>query len=282
MNPPLVPRDRKALAAWLSPPLLGMVHLPPLPGSPLYGGDPDQALTRALADVQALVEAGFAGVVVENYGDTPFSAGDLPPVTIASMAAVVARLRQRWPDLRLVVNGLRNDAVAALSIAVAAGADGIRVNVHTGAMLTDQGLITGRADRTLRLRRELDSPAWILADLRVKHAAPLAPRPLVDEALDLRERGLADAILLTGSGTGRPAEFDQARELRAAMPDTPLLVASGVTAKTAAQWAALVDGAIVGSELMHGGHAGAGVDPRRARALMDAWMEAPASSEAGS
>jgi len=259
-----------------------MVHLAPLPGSPLWGGDPELPLRRALQDVETLLEAGFSGVMVENYGDVPFSAGRLPAVTVAAMARIVGRIRDRWPQLRLGVNCLRNDAVSALSIAAATGADAIRVNVHTGAMLTDQGVITGKAARTLRLRRELGWPGWILADLRVKHAAPLASRSLEEEARDLRERGLADAVLLTGSGTGRPADQQQARTLREVLPETPLLVASGVEAATAMHWASMVDGAIVGSELMRGGKAGNPVDPDRARALIQAWTGSSTSSRSRS
>ena len=282
MNEIHQPQDRAAFAVWLNPSLLGMVHLAPLPGSPGYAGDPDLPLERALADTRSLVEAGFSGVMVENYGDLPFFAEDLPPVAVAAMARVVGRLRQEWPELRLGVNCLRNDARAALSIACATRADAVRVNVHTGAMLSDQGVLTGQAARTLRLRQELAAPVWILADLRVKHAAPLSSRPLEEEALDLRIRGLADAVLLTGSGTGRPADDGQAQLVRQVLPETPLLVASGVNLQNAPRWAAAVDGAIVGSELMHGGRAGAGIDPSRARALLEIWMEAKASSATGS
>jgi membrane complex biogenesis BtpA family protein len=251
-----------------------MVHLLPLLGSPGYSGEPSGALERALADAQALAGAGFAGVGVENYGDLPFEAEKISRITLAAMTRIVAAIRERCPQLKIAINCLRNDARSALAIATATGSDAIRVNVHSGAAVTDQGVIEGRAARTLRLRRQWGGEIRILADLRVKHAAPLAPRALVEEALDLRERGLADAILITGSGTGRPADLAGVEELREGLPGVPLFVASGVSSESAGEWARRVDGAIVGTDIMVDGRAGAGIDPVRARRFLSAWLAA--------
>jgi membrane complex biogenesis BtpA family protein len=271
MPPPIALLTREGLRTWLGPPVWGMVHLQPLPGSPLFAGDFDRPLRAALGDAQALVGAGFAGLVVENYGDVPFHRGRVPSITVAAMARVVATLHEWFPDVVLAVNCLRNDAASALAIAAAAGAQAFRVNVHVGAMATDQGVLTGKASSTLRLRAALGADVRILADLRVKHAAPVVERPLAIEAQDLRERGLADAILLTGAATAKAADLGMVAPIRSALPDAPLLVASGVTEDNAARWARLVDGAIIGSALMHAGRAGAGVDPARAKAVLRAW-----------
>jgi hypothetical protein len=258
-----------------------MIHLPPLPGASAYAGNADLALEQALRDAQGLVEAGFGALMVENFGDAPFFGARVPAITVAAMTRVVERLRQEWPKVKLGVNCLRNDARAALSIACATGAWAIRVNVHTGATLTDQGILQGDAAGTLRLRTQLSASTLVLADLRVKHAAPLAARPLAEEALELRQRGRADCVLITGGGTGQAADPALADELREVLPETAILVASGVSAENAALWAKRVDGAIVGSELMRDGRAGAGVDEERARRFMSAWSEASTSSLAG-
>ena len=258
-----------------------MIHLPALPGSCDYDGKTDFPLERTLRDAESLVEVGFTALMVENFGDAPFFGQKVPAVTVASMSRILGRLRSEWPQLKLGVNCLRNDAEAALSIACATGADAIRVNVHSGAMLSDQGILSGQAAETLRLRRQLSADVRILADLRVKHAVSLAERPLPEEASDLRHRGRADCILVTGGGTGFPADPAMAEELRVILPGTPILVASGLSSANAALWAKRVDGGIVGSDLMHGGRAGAGVDSVRARAFMDAWLSASPSSRQG-
>jgi len=264
------PLSRAAFAEWLDPPVWGMVHLPPLPGSPGYGGRPGEAAQRGLADVEVLVAAGYRGVVVENYGDLPFFPDRVPAITVAALTRVVGSVRDRWPDLRIGVNCLRNDAEAALAVAAATGADAIRVNIHVGAAVTDQGLLQGRAAETLRGRAGLEADVRILADLAVKHATPLAARPLPEEAADARTRGLADALLVTGAGTGQPADPSGLELVRAGAPDAPVLVASGVTEATALEWSRLADGAIVGSAIMHDGKAGAGIDPARAERLLRA------------
>lgn len=266
--------DRQTWADWMDVPLWGMVHLAPLPGSPRADGGVDRALTRALADAEALVEAGYHGIVVENFGDLPFYPERIPAVTVACMARIASALRECWPELRIGINCLRNDADAALAVAVASGADAIRVNVHAGAAVTDQGLLQGKAAETLRRRRELGAESvLILADVAVKHAAPLGPTDLTQLARDLRYRGLADALLVTGWGTGEAAFVEDLERVRAAVPDAPVLVASGVDRESAALWARIADGAIVGSDLMHEGHAGGGVDPDRARALLVAYTK---------
>ena len=178
-------------SAWNQRPLLlGMVHLQPLPGSPRHrperGRQRPGWLAEAIADARALSRAGFDGVIVENFGDTPFYPRRVPPVTIAGMAVAAAAVRSELPrDLLVGINVLRNDAVAALGIAAAVGADLVRVNVLSGAMVTDQGIVQGDAAELIRMRRDLAPGVRVFADVRVKHARPLAPRPLEDEVIDL-------------------------------------------------------------------------------------------------
>src|SRR5262252_1791667 len=186
------------------PSLIGVIHLAPLPESPRYGGDLAAVAAAAARDARALAEAGFDGIVVENFGDAPFVPDRVSPVTVAAMTACALAVRAAAPGLPLCVNVLRNDAEAALAIAIAASAEMIRVNVHTGARVTDQGVIEGRAHVTLRERRALGADrVALLCDVDVKHSAPLAARPIGEEAEELVGRGLCDAVLVTGSGTGR-------------------------------------------------------------------------------
>ena len=233
-----------------APPVIGMVHLPPLPGAPRWGGSLAEVTKAALADTAALAAAGVTAIMVENFHDVPFYRTAVPPETVAAMTAVAAALRAEHPDLRLGINVLRNDALAALAVAVAVGADYLRVNVHTGTAVTDQGIVEGRAFETLRRRRELGAESvGILADVRVKHARPLADRPLAEEAADLRLRGLADAVIVTGPATGSSADPDRLAEVRAALPDCPVLVGSGVDRTNVARYLDAADGFIVGSSL---------------------------------
>ena len=242
-----------------------MVHLLPLPGSPRFGGSLSDVIEAALSDAQAIVEGGAAGIVVENFGDVPFFAAMVPPETVAAMTRVVSEIA-RAVKKPFGVNVLRNDARAALAVAAATGAAFIRVNVHTGAMATDQGIIEGAAAETLRLRRSLAPEVLIFADHLVKHAAPIGAADPVQMARDLRLRGLADAIIVTGGETGAAADPARLTMLRQAI-DAPILVGSGLTAENAASFTD-ADGAIVGTSLKKNGR----VDAKRVGDLVKAFQ----------
>ncbi len=248
--------------------VIGMVHLLPLPGSPRWAGSMDAVLARAVADAAACAEAGLDGVLVENFGDVPFTPDAVEPHTVAAMALAVRAVREKV-SLPIGVNVLRNDARAALGIAAVAGARFIRVNVHTGAMVTDQGILAGRAHETLRLRAALGAEVCLFADVMVKHAAPLAPMPLEQAARDTFHRGLADGLIVSGAGTGAPTAPDEVRRVKEAVPEAPVLVGSGVDEGSIAALLAHADAVIVGTSIKHGGSADHPVDPERARRLME-------------
>lgn len=253
------------------PRLIGVVHLPPLPGSPRDRAGPAglaDVVARAEADADALRRGGADAVIVENLGDTPFHAERVGPETVAAMTRVALAVRQVLGDLPLGVNVLRNDGAAALAVAAAVGASFVRVNVLTGVMATDQGLVTGRARDLLDLRRRLGAEdVLIAADVLVKHATPLGPVDLADVARDTWHRGGAGALLVTGTGTGRPTDLDDVRRVRDAVPDAPVWVASGVDPAQAPALRGLVDAAVVGTWLHRDGRLDAPVDPERVATL---------------
>ncbi len=255
------------------PLLLGVVHLPPLPGSPRWrvGAGLEPVVRRAVRDAGALAEAGFAGVLVENHGDAPFFKGPVPPETVAAVAVAAAAVRRALPaEVAVGVNVLRNDAHAGLAVAAACGLAFVRVNVLAGAVLADQGIVEGRAAEVLRTRARLAPDAWILADVRVKHAAPLAPRPIEEEARDLHTRGGANALIVTGPRTGEPVDMDELERVRRAVPEAPLLVGSGATRDTVGRILGMADGVIVGTAVKQEGRTDAPVDPERARRFAEA------------
>jgi len=217
-----------------------------------------------------LVEAGLDGVLVENFGDAPFYPGPVPPETVAAMGVVVGEV-VRGCSVPVGVNILRNDAAAALAVASAAGARFIRVNVHTGSMFTDQGLLEGRAHETLRLREVLGAPVSILADVLVKHATAPPGLTLEAAASDSWHRGRADGLIFTGRGTGTPVDQGELQRASSVLPpEAPLWIGSGATPETATRLMEEADGIIVGSTLQTGGRAGGGIEASRTRAFMEA------------
>ncbi len=249
-----------------------MVHLLPLPGSP-RALDMTQVLAAARSDAEILLDAGFDGIVVENFGDAPFLPDRVEPVTIAALTRVAAVLGALCAGRAgLCVNVLRNDARAALAIASVCGANSIRVNIHSGARVADQGLIEGRAWETMRLRQAWRADAVALwADVGVKHSVALgtpAPR-LVDEVHDVVGRGLADAVIVSGVATGSSVDLAELEAVKRAS-DVPVLVGSGANLQSIGALLALADGVIIGTALKVDGVTTAPVDPARAAALVAA------------
>ncbi len=229
-----------------SPALIGVIHLPALPGRASSQLSMDEVIERALQDGRTLREAGFDAAIIENFGDAPFPATDLPPACIAAMAVAAEHVR-RGVELMIGINALRNDATAALGIAAAAGASFVRVNVHTGVSATDQGFITGNADETLAYRKLLGRRIAILADVHVKHATPISQPDIAQAARDTAYRGLADGLIVTGAATGDAVDLDELRAVRAAVPDRRLFVGSGATPDTVRSLLDVADGVIVGT-----------------------------------
>ncbi len=259
--------------------LIGVAHLPALPAGPRASAGFGPARLRALHDAAVLSEAGFAGIILENFGDSPFTAGTVDPHVAAFVAIVASQIRERHPQLRIGINLLRNDARSALGVAAAAGADFIRVNVHCGAMLTDQGILQGDAHATLRYRRELgaDGPGpgriQIAADILVKHAVPLGPVEAGAMAADTARRGGAEVLIVTGEGTGKPADRERVARVREAVPEASVWLGSGVTTETIRGWSTSAHGAIVGTALHEDGDVALPLSLARAtrmRAAVDA------------
>ncbi len=250
--------------------LYGMIHLAPLPGSPSGQLSLDAIEDRALRDASLYAEAGFAGIMVENYGDVPFHGGPVGPETVAQMTRIARALRLAHPGLALGVNVLRNDGEAALAAAEAAGADLIRVNVLSGISNSDQGPLVGRAAEILRLRRRLDSAVRIFADVDVKHAVMASHTDALHQAEDLAERAGADALVVSGRATGSLPDTGLLDRLRERFDSFPIIIGSGLSPENASDLLAAADGAIVGSSLKVGGRTENPVDPSRAQALAEA------------
>jgi len=256
--------------------LVGVIHLPPLPGSPRSALSAIECARSAAEDAKALDAAGFDAIIVENFGDAPFFATKVPAITVAAMTACAIAVRDAAPKRALGINVLRNDAESALAVAVASGASFVRINVHIGARVTDQGVIQGDAANTLRLRKSLGADkVAIWGDVDVKHSAPLGPpRPLEQEVEDLTKRGGAEVVLVTGEGTGKGVDLAKLEKVKRASSNAPVLVASGATIESLGALAKTCDGVIVGTALRKGYVPGGSIDAQLAGAFAAAFRAA--------
>jgi membrane complex biogenesis BtpA family protein len=248
-------------------PLIGVVHLLPLPGSPRFGGSMDQVVERAKRDARAYATNGLDGLILENYGDLPFYSERVPPETIAAMALVAAQVHESI-SIAMGFNVLRNDSLSSLGLAAVFNASFIRVNILLGALVTDQGIVQGRAPHLLRRRNDLGLSTRIFADVMVKHAGPLTPQDVKLAAKELVDRGLADALIVTGKATGAEPLLAELRSVKEAVGDVPVLAGSGVTPENVKEMLTVADGAIVGTSLKKDGQTENEVDAERVKALL--------------
>lgn len=256
----------------MTKPFLGVIHLAALPSAARDSSTFDAVLSAALRDADALATGGVDGVIVENFGDAPFHKGTrddpVPPDVVGGLAVVARRVREEF-RLDVGINCLRNDGVAAIGAAAVSGARWVRVNVLSGAYVTDQGLIEGEAARLRDYARRVQSPVEILADYLVKHATPLGTLDAVRGARDLAERSGASAIVLSGSRTGEPVDEALLVEVKRAVGAFGVWLGSGLDLDNASALWPRCDGAIVGTALKRDGQISAPVDPVRVRELRD-------------
>jgi len=250
-------------------PIIGVVHLLPLPTSPRWGGSLKAIIDRAEQEATALAAGGVDGIIVENFFDAPFPKDHVDPAVVSAMTVVIQKL-MHMVTLPIGINVLRNDAQSAFAIAACVQAQFIRVNVWTGIMATDQGMIEGRAHELLRYRRELGCDVKVFADVLVKHARPLGSPNLTMAVQDTIERGLADAVILSGWATGNPPSLEDLELASAAANGTPVLIGSGADWENIPKLMTAADGVIVSSSLKRQGKRENSIDPIRVSRFVEA------------
>lgn len=252
-----------------SQPIIGVVHLLPLPTSPRWGGSLNAVIARAEQEAVALASGGVDGIMVENFFDAPFPKDRVDPAVVSAMTVIVQRLMS-LVTIPIGVNVLRNDSQSGMAIASCTGAPFIRVNVLSGVMATDQGLIEGCAHQLLRYRRELGNDVQIMADVLVKHARPLGSPNLTTAVQETIERGLADAIVLSGWATGSPPSLEDLELATAAAKGIPVFIGSGADYDNIGTLIQAADGAIVASSLKRQGKIENPIDPIRVSQFVEA------------
>jgi membrane complex biogenesis BtpA family protein len=242
--------------------IIGMIHLPPLPDYPESPGI-DSVIRHALRDLRVLEEAGFDGVLIENEYDRPHRV-TVKPETVSAMTRVTQAVVQESKKPVVGCEILLNDPFASLTVASKSRAGFIRTDYFVDAM-TRPGYGEFEIDpqALIEHRKSLGAEdVLILADIQVKYATMIEPRPLAESARSASDHK-ADAIVVTGSETGDAPTIEDLREARSGA-DLPVLIGSGLDAENAASLLAVCDGAIVGSSLMHK----RAVDPQAAALLM--------------
>ncbi len=249
-------------------PVIAMVHLGAMPGTPLYdpAGGVEAILRGAAADLSALQAAGVDAVLFGNENDRPYEL-KVDPATTATMAHVIGRLRDRI-TVPFGVNVLW-DPMATMALAAATGAAFVR-EIFTGAYASDMGIWSPDAGAARRYAARLGAgEVATLYNVSAEFAGSLDPRTLPDRARSAVFSSIPDAVLVSGAITGEAARMEDLEAVKRVLPTTPVLANTGVRHATVADVLRVADGCIVGSALKVGGDTWAAVDPERAKDFMD-------------
>lgn len=249
-------------------PIIGMVHLGALPGSPLFDREAglDGLVQGARRDLRALQQAGFDAVMFGNENDRPYEL-KVDPASTATMACVIGRLQEEI-TVPFGVNVLW-DPIGTIALAAATGASFVR-EIFTGCYASDMGIWTPNAAEAMRYRDRLGRyDIVMLFNVSAEFADSLDRRPLADRARSAVFSSIPDAVLVSGQITGEAAELSDLRSVKAALPNTPVLANTGVRHETVKEVLSIADGCVVGSALKIDGDTWNAVDPDRARTFMD-------------
>ena len=249
-----------------SPEIIGMVHLMACPGAPLFGGNPDAVIEKALADADALVSGGIDAMLVENAGDTPFLNHEIDYGTVAMVAVVARELRETF-RIPVGIDIATNGATAALAAAKAAGAEFIRITGWCSTYIHSTGIVTPCAAEALRYRRLIGgAEIRILADIEVKHASHQITSDLsLEDRIRVAYTNGAEGIILTGRQTGEKANLSQVMAAKETAP-LPVYIGSGADRENIGEYLPYIDGAVVGTSLKTGGM----IDRKKTEAFMAA------------
>ncbi len=247
-------------------PIIGMVHLKPLPGSPDYGGDLDSVYEAALPDLNALIEGGANADIIENFGDIPYdSSSEL--ITYTAFASIAARLRQ-VSDMPMGINVQFNDYEAEWALAYSCDMDFIRVECFAESRVGPNGAFNACGPKMMRLKGRYPKDIALICDVQVKHTFPLVDQP-VDFTIESIIEGGGDAVICTGITTGKSPDLSDVLEMKKMAGNLPVIVGSGVNSKTVRDFLNVADGAIIGSSFKKDGKVLNPIDKERVTALMN-------------
>lgn len=241
-------------------PIIGMIHLPPLPGYSKHPGM-KAVITKALTDLEILQKAGFDGILVENDNDQPHQIG-VSEVIFQSFSKVVKQILKNAE----VPVGMEiiYDMQATIEVAYAVGAQFVRLDVFVDNVETQWGKIPAQAKELIALKKTLGAVELVLlTDIQVKHAQMLSKKTLEESAIEAQAAG-SDGIIVTGDWTGQPPSLEDCKRVKN-VSSLPIFIGSGLDKNNANELLTVADGAIVGTSIKTGDF----VDIKRATELIN-------------
>jgi uncharacterized protein len=253
-----------------SKPIIGVIHVGALPGTPRGSQSVSELVDSARNEARVYRETGVDGLIVENMHDVPYMRGEVGPEIVAAMAAIGVAVKNEG-GLPVGVQILAGANIEAMAVAHAAGLDFIRAEGFAYAHVADEGLIQASAAKLLRYRKMIGAErVQVWTDVKKKHAAHAitADVSLGDTAETVEFMG-ADCVIVTGSATGKAPKLEDVQEAKSHC-GLPVFLGSGISEHNIAGFYGYADGFIIGTAFKVDGLWSNTIDPLRVTSFMKA------------
>ena len=252
----------------VSKPIIGMVQVDALPGTPKYQGDKNKIIEKAIDEAKIYLDAGINSIAIENMHDVPYLNRNVGP-EIISMLSIIAYEVKNKTNLPIGLQILAGANKEALACAKSAGIDFIRAEGFVFAHVADEGFINSDAGELLRYRKIIDAEnILIFTDIKKKHSSHnLTADVSIEETAKAAEFFLSDGLILTGASTGKEADIDEIKAVKK-VSKLPVIIGSGITEKNFENYLPFCDAMIVGSYFKKEGNWENMVDRQRVKSFM--------------
>jgi hypothetical protein len=235
-------------------PIIGMIHLKALPGTPKFNDNVNMIIDSALSELEIYKKANIDAIAIENMHDVPYLKNNVGH-EITSLMSIIAHEIRKATQLPCGIQVLSSANKAALAIAKNAGLDFIRAEGFVFGHLADEGYIDANAGELLRYRKQLNADdIAVFTDIKKKHSSHSLTSDIdIVATAKAAEYFLSDGLVITGKSTGEKANLDEIHKVKSAC-NLPVIVGSGVTIDNISDYLKASDAIIVGSYFKNGSY----------------------------
>ena len=238
----------------LHKPIVGMIHVEALPGTPKYKGDIKAVINKAKEEAKIYKQGGIDVLMIENMHDIPYLNRNVGPEIDTLMAIILYEIKNQsqLPAGIQILAGANKQALAA---ALSAGADFIRAEGFVFAHIADEGTFNSDAGEILRYRSQIKADhIAVFTDIKKKHSShSITADTDIAETAKAAEYFLSDGVIITGSSTGKEPSLEEIREVKEKVK-IPVLAGSGITFENVKDYLKYCDALIIGSYFKKDGH----------------------------
>ncbi len=235
-------------------PVIGMIHIRALPGTPNYKNNNNEIIEMALKEAEIYFKAGIDSLALENMHDVPYIKGSVGH-EITSMMSIIGYEIKKHYKIPCGIQILAAANKEALAVAKAANLDFIRAEGFVFGHLADEGYIDSCAGDLLRYRKQISAEyIAVFTDIKKKHSSHSITSDIsILDTAKAAEFFLSDGVIVTGTGTGKEVDLNELKSVKKYFKG-PVIIGSGVTIDNLDKYFYSSDAMIIGSWFKKNGY----------------------------